>query len=110
MARFLSSPAASATEGEASNPSAPTLYEAAAAFVSPYLPKSLDDDEPDAMSGAINRVGPVISKLTLGSIMGYCSGAATKKIGKALAVTFGVLVSVSFLIQADTTHSLFLPT
>jgi len=44
----------------------------------------------DAIDSALEKLKPVVSKLTIGSIIGYCSGAATKKVGKAIAIVMGV--------------------
>ena len=62
------------------------------------------DDNKDAMSKAIDKLKPVITQLSFGSVMGYCSGYATKKIGKAAAFAVGVgficmqgLVSTGYL-------------
>mmetsp|Transcript_18540 Transcript_18540/g.26094 ORF Transcript_18540/g.26094 Transcript_18540/m.26094 type:complete len:127 (+) Transcript_18540:93-473(+) len=49
-----------------------------------------DSEAKDAVSEAIEKAKPVLSKLTFGSIVGYCSGAATKKVGKAIAVLGGL--------------------
>ena len=42
------------------------------------------------MSALIERLSPALSQLTLGSLMGYCSGAAAKAVGKSVAVCVGV--------------------
>ncbi len=44
----------------------------------------------DPLSQIIEKAKPHISTLTFGSVVGYCSGAAAKKVGKALAVLAGV--------------------
>jgi len=48
-------------------------------------------DNDDPVSSLIEKYKPVLSKITLGSFLGYCSGVASKKIGKALAAGIGVL-------------------
>mmetsp|Transcript_8882 Transcript_8882/g.19565 ORF Transcript_8882/g.19565 Transcript_8882/m.19565 type:complete len:150 (-) Transcript_8882:400-849(-) len=52
-----------------------------------FLP--LLDDDNDPMSKAIEKAGPLLSQVSFGSIVGYCSGMAAKKIGKALAIAVG---------------------
>ena len=47
-------------------------------------------DENDPISQLLDKARPHMAKLTFGSIVGYCSGAAAKKIGKALAVLGGL--------------------
>lgn len=42
------------------------------------------------MAKAIDTLKPILTKLTFGSLMGYCSGYATKRIGKAAAFAVGV--------------------
>ena len=60
-----------------------------------------DDEFKDAMNEAIEKAGPVLSQLTFGSIIGYCSGAAAKKIGKALAVIAGMgFITVQTMVHA----------
>ena len=44
----------------------------------------------DPMAKAIDTLKPILTKLTFGSLMGYCSGYATKRIGKAAAFAVGV--------------------
>ena len=43
----------------------------------------------DPMATAIEKAKPIIAKISFGSIMGYCSGYALKKIGKVAAVILG---------------------
>jgi len=45
----------------------------------------------DAVTEALEKAKPFLSKLTFGSIVGYCSGAAAKKVGKAVAVLGGLI-------------------
>lgn len=47
-------------------------------------------DESDPVNQLLDKVRPHVAKLTFGSIVGYCSGAAAKKIGRALAVICGL--------------------
>jgi hypothetical protein len=49
--------------------------------------KKSDDDE---ISMIIEKLKPYASKITFGTVVGYCSGAAAKKIGKLIAVLTGV--------------------
>ena len=44
----------------------------------------------DAVETAIDKLKPIMAKLSFGAIMGYCSAMALKKVGKALAVVVGV--------------------
>jgi uncharacterized membrane protein (Fun14 family) len=44
----------------------------------------------DPMETAIDKLKPIISQLGFGSVMGYCSGLAMKKIGKAVAFAVGI--------------------
>lgn len=48
------------------------------------------ETKPDPVEQALSTLKPVLSKLTFGSFMGYCSGYASKKLGKAIAVTIGL--------------------
>lgn len=48
------------------------------------------NDENDPVNQFLDKVRPHVAKLTFGSIVGYCSGAAAKKIGRALAVLCGL--------------------
>lgn len=43
----------------------------------------------DAVAGLIEKAGPLFANLSFGSAMGFCSGMALKKIGKAIAVVIG---------------------
>lgn len=49
--------------------------------------KNSDDDE---ISILIEKLKPYAGKITFGTLVGYCSGAAAKKIGKLIAVLTGV--------------------
>lgn len=44
----------------------------------------------DVVEGAIDKLKPVLAKLSFGAIMGYCSAMALKKVGKALAIIVGL--------------------
>ena len=48
-----------------------------------------NDDSNDPMNLLIEHVTPQLSKLTFGGVIGYCSGAAAKKVGKAAAIFAG---------------------
>mmetsp|Transcript_15051 Transcript_15051/g.42487 ORF Transcript_15051/g.42487 Transcript_15051/m.42487 type:complete len:127 (+) Transcript_15051:137-517(+) len=47
-------------------------------------------DVPDAVETALDKLKPVLAKVSFGGIMGYCSGLALKKVGKAVAVVIGM--------------------
>jgi uncharacterized membrane protein (Fun14 family) len=44
----------------------------------------------DPVEEAIEFAKPILTKLSFGTVMGYCSGMALKKIGKAMAFIIGV--------------------
>ena len=44
----------------------------------------------DAMDKLIEKAKPHLSKFSFGGVVGYCSGAAAKKVGKAVAVLAGL--------------------
>jgi len=46
-------------------------------------------NKPDAVEAAIEKLKPILSKLSFGAIMGYTSGYATKKVGKVAAFVVG---------------------
>jgi uncharacterized membrane protein (Fun14 family) len=48
---------------------------------------SSNDDEFDAI---LSKATPFLSKISFGGVVGYCSGAAAKKIGRALATLLGL--------------------
>jgi uncharacterized membrane protein (Fun14 family) len=50
--------------------------------------KKKEDSDPMAM--AIEKMSPILSQMSFGSVMGFCSGYAMKKAGKALAVVVGL--------------------
>eukprot|EP00816_Leptocylindrus_hargravesii_P013212 CAMPEP_0196811516 /NCGR_PEP_ID=MMETSP1362-20130617/18180_1 /TAXON_ID=163516 /ORGANISM="Leptocylindrus danicus, Strain CCMP1856" /LENGTH=123 /DNA_ID=CAMNT_0042186827 /DNA_START=52 /DNA_END=423 /DNA_ORIENTATION=+ len=45
----------------------------------------------DPMANAISKIKPLLSKMTFGSVIGYCSGTAAKTVGKALAIGIGFI-------------------
>mmetsp|Transcript_27977 Transcript_27977/g.41321 ORF Transcript_27977/g.41321 Transcript_27977/m.41321 type:complete len:124 (+) Transcript_27977:76-447(+) len=47
-------------------------------------------EDKDPVESAIDKLKPVLSKLSFGAVAGYTSGYATKKIGKAAAFVAGV--------------------
>uniref|UniRef100_A0A7S2R2Q5 EF-hand domain-containing protein n=1 Tax=Eucampia antarctica TaxID=49252 RepID=A0A7S2R2Q5_9STRA len=44
----------------------------------------------DVVGQTLDRAKPILSKLTFGSIIGYCSGVAAQKVGRAVAVLAGL--------------------
>jgi uncharacterized membrane protein (Fun14 family) len=44
----------------------------------------------DPVEAALDKLKPVLSQVSFGSVVGYCSGMALKKIGKAFAFVIGV--------------------
>ncbi len=44
----------------------------------------------DVVDQAIEKVQPVLSNLSFGAIMGYCSGTALKQVGRTLAFVVGI--------------------
>lgn len=48
------------------------------------------ENKPDAVETALDKLKPILSKLSFGAVMGYTSGYATKKIGKAAAFVVGL--------------------
>lgn len=44
----------------------------------------------DPVNLFLEKAKPKLTKLTFGSVVGYCSGAAAKTVGKALAVLAGI--------------------
>ena len=47
-------------------------------------------DNKDAVESAIDKAKPILAKLSFGTVMGYCSAMALKKVGKALAIIVGI--------------------
>jgi len=50
-----------------------------------------DGTKEDPVEKALELLKPMASQLSFGAVMGYCSGVALKKIGKAAAFVTGVL-------------------
>ena len=48
------------------------------------------DNGGDPVERALDMLKPAVQKLGFGGIMGYCSGMALKKVGKALAFAVGL--------------------
>ena len=48
------------------------------------------ENKPDPVEQALEKLKPLLSGLSFGSVMGYCSGYAFKKVGKAVAFVVGV--------------------
>mmetsp|Transcript_25266 Transcript_25266/g.31132 ORF Transcript_25266/g.31132 Transcript_25266/m.31132 type:complete len:125 (+) Transcript_25266:80-454(+) len=44
----------------------------------------------DPVNQILDKAKPHLSKLTFGGVVGYCSGAAAKKVGKVVAVFVGL--------------------
>ena len=49
-----------------------------------------DKEGSDPINQILEKAKPLGAKLSFGSIVGYCSGAAAKKIGRAVAVICGL--------------------
>ena len=49
-----------------------------------------ENKEDDPVETALDKVKPILAKVTFGAIMGYSSGYALKKVGKALAFVKGI--------------------
>lgn len=47
-------------------------------------------DKNDPINQILDKAKPILSKVSFGSIVGYCSGAAAKKVGKAIAIVLGL--------------------
>mmetsp|Transcript_18155 Transcript_18155/g.25844 ORF Transcript_18155/g.25844 Transcript_18155/m.25844 type:complete len:161 (+) Transcript_18155:173-655(+) len=56
----------------------------------PYIALPSVNSNDDEFDAYLKKATPILSKITFGSLVGYCSGAAAKKIGKALAVMVGM--------------------
>mmetsp|Transcript_37226 Transcript_37226/g.77284 ORF Transcript_37226/g.77284 Transcript_37226/m.77284 type:complete len:124 (-) Transcript_37226:162-533(-) len=50
----------------------------------------MTENKEDPVNAMIEKAKPIIAKLGFGSLVGYCSGMALKKIGKAVAFIIGV--------------------
>ncbi|GMH77463.1 hypothetical protein TrST_g9209 [Triparma strigata] len=48
-----------------------------------------DDDDDELLSTILESYGPIGSQVTMGTVFGYCSGYASKQIGKAIALVIG---------------------
>ena len=48
-------------------------------------------EKKDPVEVSIEKLQPILSKITFGSVMGYCSGVAMKQVGKFVAVVIGGL-------------------
>jgi uncharacterized membrane protein (Fun14 family) len=48
------------------------------------------ENKKDPVEAALDKLKPVFQQLTFGGVMGYCSGMALKKIGKAAAFAAGI--------------------
>lgn len=49
-----------------------------------------DAKNEDPVKAMLEKAQPIIAKLGFGSVVGYCSGMALKKIGKAVAFVIGI--------------------
>jgi uncharacterized membrane protein (Fun14 family) len=47
------------------------------------------ENKDDPMATAIEKIKPLMAQMSFGSVMGFCSGYALKKVGKAAAVVLG---------------------
>ncbi len=47
-------------------------------------------DKNDPVEQLIAKAKPLFAQLSFGSVVGYCSGAAAKKVGKMVAVMAGL--------------------
>jgi uncharacterized membrane protein (Fun14 family) len=47
-------------------------------------------DPVDPVEAALDKLKPVLAQVSFGSVVGYCSGMALKKIGKVFAFVIGV--------------------
>ena len=59
----------------------------------------MSDD--DIVKRLIEKSKPQLGKLTFGGFVGYCSGAAAKKVGKAVSV----LIGLAFITVQSAVHS-----
>lgn len=50
----------------------------------------MTEQSDDHVNTALEKVKPVLARLSFGSVMGYVSGYAAKKIGRATAMVFGI--------------------
>ena len=47
-------------------------------------------EKKDPVEEVLDKLKPALSQLSFGSVVGYCSGYAMKKVGKAVAFVIGV--------------------
>jgi FUN14 domain-containing protein 1 len=47
------------------------------------------ENKEDPVEAALDKLKPMLQQLSFGSFMGYCSGMALKKVGKAVAFVIG---------------------
>lgn len=50
-----------------------------------------DKEKKDPMEKAMELAKPMAAQISFGSVMGYCSGTAAKKVGKAVAFAVGCI-------------------
>jgi uncharacterized membrane protein (Fun14 family) len=50
----------------------------------------VEHKDTDPVEQALEKLKPVLQQVSFGSVVGYCSGTALKKIGKAMAFVIGV--------------------
>jgi uncharacterized membrane protein (Fun14 family) len=55
----------------------------------PYAPRS-DDGESSKIGAILAPYKPIMSKLTISSVMGYCSAITAKRVGKGIAFIAGL--------------------
>jgi uncharacterized membrane protein (Fun14 family) len=55
----------------------------------PEIPKK-ELESKDAVERALDALKPMAMKLSVGGVMGWCSGMALKKVGKAVAFVVGL--------------------
>jgi FUN14 domain-containing protein 1 len=48
------------------------------------------DPNTDPVESALDKLKPILSQVSFGSVLGYCSGMSLKKLGKAAAFVIGV--------------------
>ena len=51
----------------------------------------MGEEKQDPVERALEVAKPVLAQIGFGTVMGYCSGTAMKKIGKMVAFTVGCL-------------------
>ena len=55
---------------------------------------TINNSNDDPINQLIDKAKPHLSTITFGGVVGYCSGAAAKQIGKAVAVMAGLIFIV----------------